>query len=740
MILISFFRDKFLYLLRFGLLGIYSFFLGLIISLTIVFSHADFLHSVDWANFHFYNKQFFRDAVYSGNFPWWNPHIYLGRPFAADIETGVFYPPNWLFLIFPAAPAYFLVLWLHLSLGIYSMGKLCQHWGVKLIPCLIAAGAWGLSHQVIGRIQAGQLGYVCGLCLLPAAVLFTDRLITQPKVTSWLLLVIFLFLNFLAGQPHQFWVFALILTGFASLRQYAGHNLVARLVSSVRSLVLVWMAFGAAFSLAAFQLIPFLFTATQGNREASLEYATSFAMSWTDPLTAWSLNSALLPVNFENSLFIGSVIGIIGLVGFFNLKDLRIRALFITSLLGISIGLGDKTFLFGWFLEFIPGLSSLRLPGRSAVILPFALIVSAVLMTKFPFEWEKNKKLILGLTGLLLVGLIINFSLAWTGIVIGFSAVSLASLYYWKNSDNMLFSDRYILLLGVIAFFELGSGIQRSSIANLSNGAVQVEVDNWLAERVHQHEASYALRILLHPGFAPQNHGMFMGYSSPDGYCAMASMRVWTFMQTVAGLALEMRHNTFLPLSIYQQDVDVFSLTDTRYLVGVEEPQLQVQQQPSMRAWTSSAMQSVPYWQAAMDLLVAGHDGYALPLMEAASDILGPGSWVELEPVVGQVDWISYAPERLELRVDSVDHARVLVVAESWYPGWEAEVDGRMREVIPTNVWMRGVVIEAGETQVVMRYRQPGFADGLRISAVSAIGLGFLYWRGRRRGPDSRSV
>ncbi|HEX9491622.1 MAG TPA: hypothetical protein VGA33_00025, partial [Thermoanaerobaculia bacterium] len=54
-------------------------------------------------------------AVELRNFrlPLWNPYNASGEPWLANPQIGVFYPPAWIFLVVPFAPAYVLYLFLH---------------------------------------------------------------------------------------------------------------------------------------------------------------------------------------------------------------------------------------------------------------------------------------------------------------------------------------------------------------------------------------------------------------------------------------------------------------------------------------------------------------------------------------------------------------------------------------------------------------------------------------------------
>ncbi|MDL2253172.1 YfhO family protein [Ruminococcaceae bacterium OttesenSCG-928-I18] len=60
-------------------------------------------------------------------------------------------------------------------------------------------------------------------------------------------------------------------------------------------------------------------------------------------------------------------------------------------------------------------------------------------------------------------------------------------------------------------------------------------------------------------------------------------------------------------------------------------------------------------------------------------------------------------------------------------PGFSATVDGREAEVLKVSGGMMAVYAEAGDHEIVFRYRTPGFRAGVAISLVSA-GLLALYW------------
>ncbi|MDM8529487.1 hypothetical protein QUF58_14940, partial [Anaerolineales bacterium HSG24] len=56
----------------------------------------------DLAPYLYPNYRFAAEHLKQGTLPLWNPHLYSGTPFAADIQSGLFYPINLLvFLLVP---------------------------------------------------------------------------------------------------------------------------------------------------------------------------------------------------------------------------------------------------------------------------------------------------------------------------------------------------------------------------------------------------------------------------------------------------------------------------------------------------------------------------------------------------------------------------------------------------------------------------------------------------------------
>jgi hypothetical protein len=88
-------------------------------------------------------------------------------------------------------------------------------------------------------------------------------------------------------------------------------------------------------------------------------------------------------------------------------------------------------------------------------------------------------------------------------------------------------------------------------------------------------------------------------------------------------------------------------------------------------------------------------------------------------------------------------HAALLRIAVPYFPGWQAEVDGRPLPVIPVDLALMGVVAPAGNHELVVRYRPSRFAAGAAISVLAWVAVMlWLWWSFRARTllpPEDRS-
>jgi hypothetical protein len=74
----------------------------------------------------------------------------------------------------------------------------------------------------------------------------------------------------------------------------------------------------------------------------------------------------------------------------------------------------------------------------------------------------------------------------------------------------------------------------------------------------------------------------------------------------------------------------------------------------------------------------------------------------------------------------ALDAPGVLVLADSFYPGWRAYVDGKEEKIVRANLFFRAVSLSAGKHRVEFRYQPVSLTIGAAISLATLCGL--LVW------------
>jgi hypothetical protein len=84
-------------------------------------------------------------------------------------------------------------------------------------------------------------------------------------------------------------------------------------------------------------------------------------------------------------------------------------------------------------------------------------------------------------------------------------------------------------------------------------------------------------------------------------------------------------------------------------------------------------------------------------------------------PLVRAID---YQRDSLEVETNA---GGFLVLSESFYPGWQAWIDGRPTKIYRTDVAFRGVVVPPGTHRIQMRFQPRIFGTSLGISTITLV-------------------
>ncbi len=127
-------------------------------------------------------------------------------------------------------------------------------------------------------------------------------------------------------------------------------------------------------------------------------------------------------------------------------------------------------------------------------------------------------------------------------------------------------------------------------------------------------------------------------------------------------------------------------------------------------------------------LIAGGEDPHRIAYVSEGSPLHGPGT-----SSVGRVRWLDGNNHSVRLDVDAPVRS-LLVLTDSWYPGWTASVDGRPAPLARVNWRFRGVYLESGTHLVGFDYRPRRILAGATVSAIGLLVLVGLVIAGGKRG------
>ena len=101
--------------------------------------------------YYYPSRLFFHQTIADGHWPWMNPSTGLGRPFVADPQSAVWYPPTWLFAVITPRVAYPLSLWLHYALAVWGMYRLLRSQSLERQAALFGGVAFAFCGFMLAH-------------------------------------------------------------------------------------------------------------------------------------------------------------------------------------------------------------------------------------------------------------------------------------------------------------------------------------------------------------------------------------------------------------------------------------------------------------------------------------------------------------------------------------------------------------------------------------------------------------
>lgn len=670
----------------------------------------------------------------AGELPLWNPMLGMGAPLLANYQSALFYPPTWMYFLLASVGGLPLMAWgmavivaVHLAWAGWGMVKLTKSLGLSELAQTVAGLAFSLSGYLVAR--AHFLSINAAIAWLPWILLAAVELAeAEKKRRPMLKLALFFALQWLAGHAQISWYTLLLASAwmtFWAWRRGRG----AELSRSAARFVAAGLF---AFGLAAAQLIPTAEYFLQSQRAAELGRQAALTYSFWPwrLLTLFAPNLFGNPANgdywgygnfWEDAIYVGLLSVFLGFVVLLK-KQNKDRPLvsFLASVAIVSLllALGKNLAIFPWLFDHIPTFNLFQAPSRFSIWAVFAFALLASLGVE---HWHRPQG-----RGLYWARLAVAGALA---IILG------AVIAAWATSRGLLnISSTFIgasissgaVMLGIVLLNLTAPKQNRPANARWV----------WLVALLLSADLLYA-GWGLNPGvsldFYRQESGDHIGlrnqigsgrlyigqtdeqnlkfetlFRFDDFHYGNPSLIRATLIPNVSVLENITTANNFDPLlpRFYQEWVEQLTLADAgdrqqmlsqmnvtvvEYLVSNESPSVTFEPLPSL---------SRVRWVCT----------------EKVGDI-GKILSVITEPCAqnANVDVMGSFANRVDILVESTEEGWLLL-ADTWYPGWRALVDGEQSAIYLADGIFRAVQITAGRHEVEFLYQPKFFYTGLVLS------------------------
>jgi len=739
---------------------------------------------------YFYPLRFSLAQSYqAGELPLWDRHMSMGFPLLADFQSGAFYPPHLFYLILPffaAIRATFLFHYIVAATGSYM---LCRRWDFSPYLALIGAALFVFGGTIISLTNL--LNHFQTAIWLPWALFFWEKALYSQSWKDFLLLTFILLVQFLAGSP-ELYIMSTGLLFLDGLRiKAAGCKITHR-----KMVFLLFSTNGLLAGLAMIQILPTaeLFFESRGTLPVSFAEHPLWSLHPLNLINLFFLDKEVDPNTGQGlrlffvrdiPFLVSHYLGAISLFGislwFFNssLKEkVVLLGLIIISLLLV---MGGHTPLYLLLYRYLPFMSFFRFPEKF-FFLSHALLLFVALRGLFCFLETGTRArrslfilcsvLFFFLSGYLVLRFKSELLLQFVAWALGTSVST--SVLHASSAVIVSMERQLVLVFGILLLFFLRNvGLLRSSIFKvLLVTAVFIDLDS--AHRPYQYLLDPQFihkgpRIIAAPDSDPSRLFYYPGDANlhPSYYTLLRPPASLAELQSVVFANLVPHAGIFYGFD-YMQEID--ALRRWRYVLFLDfakglPPErlylllgnLNVKYLNSFQPLSDAKgimllrhFPEYPSWLYKIDRIVprayivskVTEEKNPLKILDRlSSKEFNPLEEVILnEPVPtvgkrsfqGRAEILKYTNSYVAIRA-SLNNPGVLVLADSFYPGWRVYVDKKEKEILRANVFFRAVPLSAGEHIVEFRYRPRSFTLGLYISlaflAAVSIWSVFLFVR-----------
>ena len=674
---------------------------------------------------HFYFfKKFSYELMQGGELPLWIPHLYCGMPLLAASQVTPFYLPDLVFMLarIPLNMAFNWDLLAHLiAAQIFSYLFFRRLFGRRIVAAFCSLWFWNFFF--LNSISTGDALNIRAMLLVPVLFYFTEASLGEEGRPSYFLFgALALSMHILCGGL-QFTFYAM-----AAVTIYGAFLLMLRARRKERVLYPI-LGFSAliavGMAIAAAQWVP----AWEYGHLSVRGTGVSWFKIWA--LKPYQLIDYILP-EFEGK---GTAHGYFGIVAFvlaaYSLPFWKApRKYFFVALGIVSIvySFGGNT-LISTYLAGLPLVRDFRGPFRAAILFNLSVFILAggalvSLLKTSDVNMRKRQVHIFAIIAVALAagfGCVVLFSRDYAGFSIAGAAgsavlmvLSILAVLALVLSDRL--KNHAAIALLVLLVIDLAC---RYGNFYAPTTVSEVFEKDAFVDFLEEKKSNDFSRIVVHNTAHSNYFGLF-GFESANGHHPFPTTR----------------SAMFLPLL---NAPHVASLAGVKYKVSYGFDKDGRPYNPPTKGTQEVSIEELSMAPLPRAFLV--HDYQVLPLEEVPDAMkhwrFDPRQTVILEESPGGIEpaagflasgsatVVSRKANKVSIMTESEREA-ILVLTESYYPGWQAEIDGKRAPILKADYVFRAVSLSPGAHTVVFKFRPATFLIGSALSCAGIIA--WLAW------------
>jgi len=638
-----------------------------------------------------------------GELPLWDPHVWGGQPLVGQLQPGAAYPPNWLLFLLPLRNGHIQQVWLHLYFIVAHLFAalacywLCRDLGRTVSASILAGSAFALGG-VVGSIGWPQM--LNGAIWIPLVLLFYFRSVRgEHSLVSAALAGTFLGISFLSGH-HQIptftsammaalWLFEFFRRRLRALRPAGLFVLFAGLVSAFQVLPayeygirsIRWV--GSQNPVFWGQYVPY---------HVHQQYSLS-------PLGVLGL---VIP-GANQDTFVGVAVLTLALLGFtLEFDCFIVRLLGAMCVGGLLIAMGGFSIFHGVAYLLVPMVEKARTPAMAVVVVQIALIVLAsygidALRRQAAGRWCIVTLMAIGTIPWPILAILSSIraeaSLEYERLAVAaMVALALAAvLYGWKS--KRLSEQTAVTLLFITTLFELGTVMGANYRHRETPGGYLQELEKNGDIVDFLRKQSDFVRLEVDTNALHYNIGDWDGIDQFRGYLGGLTSNVARF---------EKERLDGGRLAIMLFSLNYFAgrqpIRSGQLLVFRGASGLNVYSNPEAfpRLWTVHQVFST----TTQDLIARLQSAD----LRRQVFLSGAGPTLELCRNTDDVQLVRRSATRVVFDAN-MGCKGMIILSQTFFPGWEAYVDGHQAPLYEAYGVLQGIVVDGGSHRIEVRYR-----------------------------------